>query len=74
MSNLNITDTEAIRWVVQATVTLSDGRQIPIGYLADHEGAELDSIVVYGPDPAIPAELLTELQDILAEAGDEAVF
>lgn len=72
MGNLSISSTEAIRWVVQASVTLSDGRTVPIGYLADYEGAELESIVVYGPDPVIPEDVLTEIQDILTEAGDEA--
>lgn len=70
MGKLNVTSSEAMRWVVQATVTLNDGRTVPVGYLQDDEGPELDSLVIYGPE--IPAEVEAEIRDIIAELGEDA--
>ena len=70
MGNLKVTSSEAMRWVVQATVTLSDGRTVPVGYLQDDEGPELDTIVVYGS--GVPASVEAEVRDIIAELGEDA--
>lgn len=72
MGKVNVTSVEAIRWVVQATVTLADGRSVPVGLLADGEGPELDSIVVYGA--GVPESVMTEVQDLIAEHGEDITY
>jgi hypothetical protein len=70
MGKLKVTSSEAMRWVNQAVVTLNDGRTVPVGYLSDDEGPELDSLVVYGA--GVPESVENEIKDILAELGADA--